>query len=109
MVHATEARINAEFSDHGWHPSKTLDKFDLSNLNEDLAQYSRGSMTVDFGYYETSSPHDGEFIIYIIANEDWDNFLLKICLKQPKHALGVLVQIPGLIDNGWREIFKKEI
>ena len=47
----------------------------LYNLTEDLLQiqFDYSNLTIDLGWYGEISSNKGEFKIYVIENEDWDN------------------------------------
>ncbi len=71
---------------------------DDSCLTEDIAQYEKGETVVDFGFYgDESIPTNGEYIIFIIANQDWDNYLAKLMFKNKNMAIKTLEGLPSLL------------
>lgn len=69
-------KINAEFQKNGWHIVKELLDFDNVYLSEDLAQYKKNEIVVDFGFYgDGTKPSEGKFGIYLIKNNDWENWI----------------------------------
>lgn len=47
----------------------------LFNLTEDLLQieFDYSNLIIDLGWYGENSSNKGEFKIYVIENQDWDN------------------------------------
>ncbi|UWP88794.1 hypothetical protein [Aliiroseovarius crassostreae] len=70
--------VNEAFTKNGWMIIKTLGALDSAYLSEDLAQFRKGSTTVDFGFYGDGTHSDqGEFIIFAIKYEDWEHPIIE--------------------------------
>jgi len=90
-----EEKINNQFKKYGWSGNKWLEPIDDDWLTEDLAQYINGDLTVDFGYYgELGSADTGPFCIYLIKNENWEEYEAKFEFSAGKMALLALLQMP---------------
>jgi len=94
-------KINKLFIEAGWTPVKNLSDFDENSLTEDIAQYKKDKIIVDFGFYgDELTSTDGEYIIFIILNQDWDNHLAKFTFKSKSMAIKTLETLPSLLrDN----------
>ena len=67
----------------------------LYNLTEDLLQieFDYSNLTIDLGWYGEISSNIGEFKIYVIENEDWENPLKIENSKSQKKITEKLEQI----------------
>lgn len=83
--------INVKFLSRGWIINKALNEFDDNYLSEDLAQYYKEGIVIDFGFYgDGTNERDGEFAIHIIKNSDWENYIAKFNFKSRVLALSTL-------------------
>ena len=90
-------QINEGFIRNGWSISKPLAEFDTDYLSEDLAQYYKSNVIIDFGFYgDGTEEHKGEFVIYIVENKDWENYIAKYNFKYRKDSLNILSHLPEI-------------
>ena len=63
--------------------SEYSEKDNIMYLSEDLFQcvYQPKKIIVDLGWYGEIHSNDGEFKIYVVANQDWDNPLRTVKAK----------------------------
>ena len=60
-------------------------------FSEDMASYKKGRVTVDLGYYrDWESDDPGEFIIYIVVDNDWDDWVGRLVFFDKLTAFSVL-------------------
>ena len=86
MAHTPE-EINDAFRVHGWTVVKALEVLDLNYLSEDLAQFQKGSLVVDFGFYGNGADiASGVFKILLIEGEDWECCLAAFECRKPDIA-----------------------
>ena len=67
-------KINSTYKSYGWSANKQLDRFDEdeTHLIEDLAQFYKSNITIDFGFYgDGTEPEDGNLVIYVVQDYDW--------------------------------------
>ncbi|NRA12913.1 MAG: hypothetical protein HRT57_13235 [Crocinitomicaceae bacterium] len=74
----------------------------LMYLNEDLFQatFEENDLIVDFGWYGNVKKNDGQFMLKLIQNNQWDNPVTTIpssCLDQ---AIDILERTMMAIHNG---------
>lgn len=90
-------QINSVFRVAGWKIVKALEPLETGALTEDIAQYSKGSLVVDFGYYGT--PEQGDYRIYAVRGQDWERPVAALSLRDADMALDLLRQMPGLLGR----------
>lgn len=90
-------QINSVFRVAGWKIHKPLEPLDIAGLTEDIAQYSKGALVVDFGYFGTEQ--QGDYRIYAIRDADWERPVAALSLRNPDMALDLLRQMPGLLGR----------
>ena len=87
----TADQINNCFLKNGWDIEKPLDEIDDEYICEDLAQFSKESIVVDFGFYgDVTAPNEGKFGIYIIDNNDWENYMANFRFRDFNLSLSVM-------------------
>lgn len=88
--------VNAEFRKHGWTIIKALEALDGDYLSEDLAQFQKGSLVVDFGFFgDGTNTATGCFKVFLIEGEDWENSLATFNCTQPEIAFHFLLSFAG--------------
>lgn len=90
-------QINSVFRVAGWEIVKPLAPIDRAALAEDLAQYAKGPMVVDFGFY--GQDDKGDFRIYAVRGQDWQTPVAALSLRDANMALDLLRQMPGLLGR----------
>ncbi len=101
MTMLDETEINLCFERCGWSSIKQLTEFDGEYLSEDLAQYEKNGIIIDFGFYgDGVEPVNGEFRIYVIENGDWGNVKGKFQTPYRVLALRVLQSLASIELNG---------
>ena len=101
MIMLDETEINLCFERCGWSSIKQLTEFDGEYLSEDLAQYEKNGIIIDFGFYgDGVEPVNGEFRIYVIENGDWGNVKGKFQTPYRLLALRVLQSLASIELNG---------
>ena len=71
-----------------------------SLMMEDLAQWTKDSITVDFGYYGHPVIESMmEFGIYVVKDNDWTNYLCNLRINDANTALSLLLCIPYIFDS----------
>lgn len=92
----TPEEINYVFRKHGWTVVKALEAVDEDFLSEDLAQFQKGSLVVDFGFYgDGTDIAAGSFKIFLIKEEDWENSLATFECRQQERAFHFLQSFAG--------------
>ena len=82
---------NSSFLRQGWTIVKRIKALQEGCLSEDMACFNRGLITVDFGFYgDGTNPKKGSFGIYLIENDDWENHLEFIRVKDFHIAVSIL-------------------
>lgn len=94
-------QINSVFRVAGWQVVRPLRPLALSALAEDLAQYAKGPMVVDFGFYGDGKedPDSGDFRIYAVRGQVWHTPIAALSLRDANMALDLLRQMPGLLGR----------
>ncbi|WP_417209882.1 hypothetical protein [Antarctobacter sp.] len=90
-------QINSVFRGAGWQVVKPLEPIETAALAEDLAQFVKRGIVVEFGYHANDAA--GEYRIYAVHEQDWDHPLAAISLRSADMALDVLRQMPGLLGR----------
>ena len=76
----------------GWTIVKPISGFQKTPRIEDLAQYTKDQYIVDFGFYGDEAHHlGGDYSIYIISDNNWDEPIAKFSSRSPEFAVEVLV------------------
>ncbi len=90
-------KINSLFQSNGWTSVKALREFDDNCLTEDLAQYEKNGVIIDFGFYgDETTPSEGEYRIYIIFGQNWENYFAKFCFKSRELAFDIFERLPSM-------------
>ncbi len=90
-------QINSVFRVAGWKIDKPLEPLDFAKLPENIAQYSKGGLVVDFGYH--GNEDQGDFRIYAIRGQDWERPVAALSLRSLDMSLDLLRQMPGLLGR----------
>ena len=90
-------QINSVFRVAGWQIVKPLEPLDPEALTEDLAQYEKGALVVDFGFY--GGDEQGDFRVYAVRGTDWERPVARHSLRDAKMALDMRRQMPGLLGR----------
>lgn len=70
--------LNNNLLSNGWTAKKEFYNVETDFLSEDLAQFVSGVFTLDFGFYgNTQNQQEGEFVVYLIKSNDWENPVAK--------------------------------
>lgn len=71
----------------------------LFYLTEDLLQIEFGNLILDLGWYGEISTNEGEFKIYLIQNQDWENPIITKSSKSQKVIKETLEEILASFKN----------
>lgn len=71
----------------------------LFYLTEDLLQIEFENLILDLGWYGEISTNEGEFKIYLIQNQDWENPIIKKSSKYQKVIKETLEEILASFKN----------
>jgi len=89
------SEINTAFEKAGWFPTKSLEHFDETCLTEDMAQFEKGNLVIDFGFYgDSTQPEHGEYVIYVIRERNWEKPIARISFKEKRAALAKMTELP---------------
>ncbi len=87
--------INSAFEKAGWSPAKRLEHFDNACLTEDIAQFEKDNIIIDFGFYgDLNEPNQGEYIVYVVREHDWEKPIVRIFCKDKRAALACSPSAP---------------
>lgn len=88
--------INLIFRRLAWRVEKSLETIADESLSEDLAQYSKDGLTVDYGFYGCEATREGCYCIYVILDENWEKPMGKLCFDTHVEALESLAHYAKL-------------
>lgn len=91
-------QINSVFRVAGWQIVKPLPPLDSWERKADIAQYSKGALVVDFGYFGESRS-EGAYRICAVRGEQREVPVAKLDLRDSGMALDLLRQMPGLLGR----------
>jgi hypothetical protein len=84
--------VDGIYRSRDWEIVKPLRGFSRDFLTEDLARYTSGSVTIDFGFYgDEIESEKGSYTIYVIFENDWDEPIARFSSRNLEFVLQVLI------------------
>ena len=84
-----QAGWSVEYNNFSEYDMSVHDEEDCYELNEDLLQlkYTGANIIIDLGYYPAHSCDEGNYILYLVKDCDWEKPLEKVMTRDKKEVI----------------------